>query len=77
MINNQVSLGFKFLSLGKQLSFGAIYRTGIINMIKLSTEVALAESHIKLSYRQKSMMMGSCFAESVGTKLQELCFKKV
>jgi len=43
-------------------------------MIKLSTEVALPESLEKLSYRRKSMMMGSCFAESVGTKLQELCF---
>ncbi len=43
-------------------------------MIKLSTEVALQASKIKLSYRQKSMMMGSCFAESVGTKLDELCF---
>jgi hypothetical protein len=43
-------------------------------MIRLSTEVALPESSVKLSYRKKSMMMGSCFAESVGTKLQELCF---
>ena len=43
-------------------------------MIKLSTEVALPEVPVKLSYRRKSMMMGSCFAESVGTKLQELCF---
>jgi hypothetical protein len=43
-------------------------------MIKLSTEVALPESKVKLSYRRKSMMMGSCFAESIGTKLQELCF---
>lgn len=43
-------------------------------MIKLSTEVSLPEIPVKLSYRRKSMMMGSCFAESIGTKLQELCF---
>ena len=43
-------------------------------MIKLNTEVSLPEIPVKLSYRQKSMMMGSCFAESIGTKLQELCF---
>lgn len=43
-------------------------------MIKLNTEVALPEYPVKLSYRRKSMMMGSCFAESVGIKLQELCF---
>ena len=43
-------------------------------MIKLSTEVSLPEMPEKLSYRRKSMMMGSCFAESIGTKLQDLCF---
>ena len=43
-------------------------------MIKLSTEVTLPEIPVKLSYRRKSMMMGSCFAESIGTKLEELCF---
>lgn len=43
-------------------------------MLKLSTEVSLPEIPVKLSYRRKSMMMGSCFAESIGTKLQELCF---
>jgi len=43
-------------------------------MIKLNTEVSLPEIPVKLSYRQKSMMMGSCFAESIGTKLKELCF---
>lgn len=43
-------------------------------MIKLSTEVSLPEMPEKLSYRRKSMMLGSCFAESIGTKLQDLCF---
>jgi hypothetical protein len=43
-------------------------------MIKLSTEVSLPEVPVKLSYRRKSMMLGSCFAESIGTKLQELCY---
>ncbi len=43
-------------------------------MIKLSTEVALPESIVKLGYQRKSMMMGSCFAESVGSRLEELCF---
>ena len=43
-------------------------------MIKLSTEVCLPEVPVKLSYRHKSMMMGSCFAENIGMKIQELCF---
>jgi hypothetical protein len=60
--------------LAYQLLIKVIGRPEINDMIKLSTEVALPESFEKLSYRRKSMMIGSCFAESVGSKLEELCF---
>ncbi len=43
-------------------------------MIKFSTEVELPKIVKKLSYRHQSMMIGSCFAENIGTYLQELCF---
>lgn len=42
--------------------------------MKFRTEVDLPEFKKKMGYRQQSMMMGSCFAESIGTYLQELCF---
>ncbi len=43
-------------------------------MIKLITPVELPNFKDKLGYRRHSMMIGSCFAESIGTFLQELCF---
>lgn len=43
-------------------------------MIKFRTEVDLPEFKNKLGYRHHSLMMGSCFAENIGTYLQELCF---
>ena len=43
-------------------------------MIKLKTEVLLPDIPVRFSYRHKSMMMGSCFTESIGTKYRELCF---
>ena len=43
-------------------------------MIKFSTEVELPKIVKKLGYRHQSMMIGSCFAENIGTYLQELCF---
>ena len=38
------------------------------------TEVDLPLFARKLGYRQKSLMMGSCFAENIGNHLLELCF---
>ena len=35
-------------------------------MVKLKTEVILPEFPVKLSYRRESLMMGSCFTESIG-----------
>ncbi len=43
-------------------------------MIKLKTEVILPVFSLELSYRHRSMMMGSCFTESIGNYLQELLF---
>lgn len=43
-------------------------------MIKLITPVELPNFKDKLGYRHQSMMIGSCFAESIGTYLEELCF---
>ena len=43
-------------------------------MIKFRTEVDLPEFKIKMGYRHQTMMIGSCFAENIGTFLQELCF---
>jgi len=43
-------------------------------MIKFSTEVELPKIVKKLGYRHQSMMIGSCFAENIGTYFQELCF---
>ena len=43
-------------------------------MIKLITPVELPNFKNKMGYRHQSMMIGSCFAESIGTFLQELCF---
>ena len=43
-------------------------------MIKFRTEVELPKIAKKLGYRHQSMMIGSCFAENIGTYLQELCF---
>jgi len=42
-------------------------------MIKLITPVELPDFKNKMGYRHQSMMIGSCFAESIGTFLQELC----
>jgi len=43
-------------------------------MIKLRTEVELPDFKNKMGYRHQSMMIGSCFAENIGTYLQELSF---
>ncbi|HZK96793.1 MAG TPA: GSCFA domain-containing protein [Prolixibacteraceae bacterium] len=43
-------------------------------MIKFRTEVELPEFKKKMGYRHQSIMIGSCFAENIGTYLQELCF---
>lgn len=43
-------------------------------MIKFRTEVDLPDFKKKMGYRHQSMMIGSCFAENIGTYLQELCF---
>jgi len=43
-------------------------------MIKLKTEVDLPEFKKKMGFRHHSLMIGSCFAENIGTYLQELCF---
>jgi hypothetical protein len=43
-------------------------------MVKLKTDINLPEFPVKLSYRQRSMMMGSCFTESIGNYLRELLF---
>ncbi len=43
-------------------------------MIKFRTEVELPEFKKKMGYRHQSMMIGSCFAENIGTYLQEFCF---
>jgi hypothetical protein len=43
-------------------------------MIKFRTEVELPKFTKKLGYHHQSMMIGSCFAENIGTYLQELCF---
>jgi hypothetical protein len=43
-------------------------------MIKFRTEVDIPEFKKKMGYRHQSMMIGSCFAENIGTYLQELCF---
>ena len=42
-------------------------------MIKFSTEVKLPVFKKKMGYRDRSMMVGSCFAEKIGTYLDELC----
>ena len=43
-------------------------------MIKFRTEVELPELSKKLSYRHQSMMVGSCFAESIGFWLEDHSF---
>lgn len=43
-------------------------------MIKFRTEVDLPEFKKKMGYRHQTMMIGSCFAENIGTFLQQLCF---
>lgn len=43
-------------------------------MINFRTEIELPKIVKKLGYRHQSMMIGSCFAENIGTYLQELCF---
>ncbi|MCX6236072.1 MAG: GSCFA domain-containing protein [Bacteroidia bacterium] len=43
-------------------------------MLKFRTEVDLPEFKKKMGYRHQSMMFGSCFAENIGTYLQDLCF---
>ncbi len=43
-------------------------------MIQFRTEITLPEVSHKLSYRRPSMMIGSCFAENIGSRLKELCF---
>lgn len=43
-------------------------------MIQFRTEIALPEISKKLNYRSLSMMLGSCFAENIGSRLKELCF---
>ena len=43
-------------------------------MVKLKTDIDLPEFPAELSYRLRSMMMGSCFTESIGTYLQEFLF---
>jgi hypothetical protein len=43
-------------------------------MINFRTAVDLPEFKKKMGYREPSMMIGSCFAESIGTYLEELCF---
>ena len=42
-------------------------------MIKFRTEVELPGFKKKMSYRYKSLMIGSCFAENIGNYLQERC----
>jgi hypothetical protein len=42
-------------------------------MIKFRTEVNMPVFKKKMGYRNQSMMIGSCFAENIGTYLHELC----
>jgi len=42
-------------------------------MIKFRTEIDFAEFKKKMGYRYQSLMVGSCFAENIGSYLQELC----
>ncbi len=42
-------------------------------MIKFRTEVEIPEFNKKMGYRQRSLMIGSCFAENTGNYLQERC----
>jgi hypothetical protein len=43
-------------------------------MIKLKTEVILPDIPVKIGYRAPSLMMGSCFTESIGLHLRERLF---
>jgi hypothetical protein len=43
-------------------------------MVKLKTDINLPEFPFELSYRQRSMMIGSCFTENIGKYLQESLF---
>ena len=42
-------------------------------MIKFRTETELPEFQKKIGYRHHSMLIGSCFAENIGTYLEDLC----
>ncbi len=46
-------------------------------MIKFRTEVIVPEFKKKLGYHHQSMMIGSCFAENIGSYLQEYCFPMI
>lgn len=43
-------------------------------MIKFRTEVIIPEFKKKMGYHHQSLMIGSCFAENIGSYLQEYCF---
>lgn len=38
------------------------------------TEISLAKSEMKISYKDPVMFMGSCFSDYIGSKLSDLCF---
>ncbi|MBR1872608.1 MAG: GSCFA domain-containing protein [Bacteroidales bacterium] len=43
-------------------------------MIKLQTEVTFPRSRVTVSYSDKIMVLGSCFADNIGRKMQEAGF---
>ncbi len=43
-------------------------------MSRFRTKIALPGYEKKLDYRQKIVLMGSCFAENIGEKLTSRCF---
>ncbi|MDR1623686.1 MAG: GSCFA domain-containing protein [Tannerellaceae bacterium] len=42
--------------------------------MEFQTQVSISESNFDFSYQDKIMLMGSCFAENIGTKLNEAKF---
>ena len=46
-------------------------------MDKFRTIVKIPDSKIRINYSTKSMFIGSCFSENIGTKLSQLKFQTI
>ena len=44
-------------------------------MIKHKTTIELPEAAFKIQYQDRILSMGSCFAENIAKKLQQLCYE--